>query len=84
MQQCDGAKKNGDIKSGMAIGMSADVVVNVITICTYYPLFTSTDSHSPARSKFCDYNKKSPTERKMALKRIKTMSRKGALEKESF
>ena len=31
---------------------------------------------------FCDYKDKSPTERKMCLKRIKTMSRKGALEKE--
>ena len=66
----------------MAIGLSADVVVDVIPRCTYFPLHTSTKAHITARSKVCDYNKKSPNERKMAMKRIKTMSRKGALEKE--
>ena len=67
----------------MAIGLSADVVVDVvIPKCTYFPLCTPIEAHSTARSKVCDYNKKSPTERKMALKRIKTISRKGALEKE--
>ena len=82
IKQCDGKKKRVGYKSGMAIGDTVDVTVGDISRCTYYPLCTATESHSTARSKLCDFNLKSPTERKMALKRLKTMYRKGVLEKE--
>jgi len=81
LKQCEGNKRKRNYRSGMAIGQSANIVEEVVR-CTYYPFCKAKESHSSARSKVCDYKDKSPTERKMCLKRIKKMSRKGALEKE--